>query len=134
MSDSTLVAGAVVLVATAAALLVVVRRGVRRRRLSAADAASLRAEFALLDSIPDDARRVLEAEKILDHAFASLGYRGTFADKLRQAGPRLGGVQAVWDAHKLRNRIAHERSVTVDRAQARRALAAFERALRDVSL
>lgn len=105
----------------------------RARTLPATLHAELRAEFARLHQLPDDARRVLEAEKILDHALFVLGYRGSFGQKLQKAGPRFSALQSMWDAHKLRNRIAHERSVTVDNVQAKRAVAAFERALKDIA-
>jgi hypothetical protein len=62
-----------------------------------------------------------------------LGYEGSFADKLKKAGPRFGDVQALWNAHKVRNRIAHEMHVTLDARQVDSAMRAFERALKDLT-
>ncbi|MDD4287857.1 MAG: hypothetical protein PHO20_05120 [Candidatus Peribacteraceae bacterium] len=75
--------------------------------------------------IKDPARRVLEAEKVGDAVLKELGYTGTFAEKLQQAGPRLTNIDAIWNAHRLRNRIAHEVNVRVSAAQGDRALQAF---------
>lgn len=122
-----------IIVCAVIGVLAVVRRGMRSRRLSSSASAVLRRELSQLQIVPDAARRVLEAEKIVDHALTALGYHGTFAEKLQKAGPRFSSVQSLWDAHKLRNRIAHERAVQVDGAHARSAMMAFDRALRDLS-
>ncbi len=133
MNSEIFFVGVILTIAFLAAVLLLVRRIARARRLSASLLRTLHAEFAGLDRLSDRARRVLEAEKIVDSALSALGYGGTFAEKLQRAGPRFSALQALWDAHKLRNRIAHERSVSVDDAQVKRALAAFERALKDLS-
>lgn len=83
-------------------------------------------------SIEDPHRRVMEGDKVVDFAMSLLGYQGSFADKLRKAGPRFSNVQSLWDAHKLRNNLAHEVNASVTERDAARAMAAFEKALRDI--
>ena len=100
------------------------------RRLSGAKRARLQKQWDIVRDIHNPMLRVLEAEKILDQAFALVGYRGSFGEKLQKAGPRFPFEQDLWNAHKLRNRIAHESGMAVSEADAARALAAFERALR----
>ncbi|MFH1444743.1 MAG: hypothetical protein ABIG34_05155 [Candidatus Peregrinibacteria bacterium] len=73
----------------------------------------------------DPARRVLEAENICDAVLKALGYTGTFAEKLQKAGPRLDRIDDIWNAHRLRNKIAHEVNTRVSAAQSDRALQAF---------
>lgn len=75
--------------------------------------------------IKDHSRRVMEAEKVCDAVLKALGYTGTFAEKLNQAGPRLTNINDIWNAHRLRNRIAHEVNARVSAAQSDRALHAF---------
>lgn len=77
-------------------------------------------------------RRIIDAENVLDHALKDLGYHGSMADKLRNAGPRFSALQSLWDAHKLRNRIAHEIQSSITASQADGAVHAFARALDDV--
>ena len=79
----------------------------RSRGLSEAQKRQIRHHWSAALSTADPQRRVLEAEKILDQALKILGFSGSMADKLRVAGPRFSDVQKVWDAHKLRNKIAH---------------------------
>jgi hypothetical protein len=73
---------------------------------------------------------VIEADKLLDRALKDLRFAGeTTADRLKTAKPSLGGVDAVWDAHRLRNRLVHE-DVHPKPAKLRSALKAFESALK----
>lgn len=72
---------------------------------------------------------VIEADKILDRALKDLGYAGTsMSDRLQQAGSALGDVNAVWTAHKLRNRLVHEET-KLKRPDVRRAISAYQAAL-----
>jgi hypothetical protein len=119
------------LFATAAALVLLLVwiglcRQRHRRRVIA-----LRAweQWGNMSRISDPSRRVLEAENIIDRALRDIGYRGTFGEKLKRMQKTLPKIDAVWAAHKLRNRIAHEPGMHISSAEATAALAAFEKAL-----
>jgi hypothetical protein len=75
--------------------------------------------------VKDPAKRVLEAEKVTDAVLKALGCSGTFAEKLQSMVPHLPGAKDIWNAHRLRNRIAHEMNVRISRDQSDRALQAF---------
>lgn len=76
---------------------------------------------------------VLNADKLLDHAMKEAGYKGqTMGERLKSASSALSNKNAVWSAHKLRNQIAHEPDVQVSYDTARRALASFKQALKDL--
>lgn len=76
---------------------------------------------------------VLNADKLLDHAMKEAGYKGTtMGERLKSASSSLTNKNAVWSAHKLRNQIAHEPDVNVTFDTARRALASFKQALKDL--
>ncbi len=75
---------------------------------------------------------VINADKLLDQALKARGFKGeTMGERLKNVSKQLRHRNAVWEAHKLRNRIVHE-EVRLTRTDARRALAAFKTALRDV--
>jgi len=101
----------------------------RRRRFRAQIAARAQRQWAELTNIADASRRVLEAENILDRALRDIGYRGTFGEKLKRMQKMLPNIDAVWQAHKLRNRIAHEPGLHISSSEAAAALAVFEKAL-----
>lgn len=121
------------LILLAAFVLVVAWTMSRKRKLSKASATRLMTEWKKVSSIPDPHRRILDAEKILDTALKQLGYDGTFGEKLQAAGPRFSQLDQLWDAHRLRNRIAHEVGIAVSENEAQRALGAFERAIKDLA-
>ncbi|TSC58040.1 MAG: Uncharacterized protein Greene041619_819 [Candidatus Peregrinibacteria bacterium Greene0416_19] len=107
-------------------LLLLVRR---RKRLSAAASSKIRSAWNHAVSLPDTHRRLLEADKVLDVTLEELGYRGTLGEKLKKASGSIPSVNAVWAAHKMRNRIAHEPGASLSDAECRSALQAFERAI-----
>lgn len=118
------------LVATAAVVIVFVVRQARKRRMSAAAKRTvvLAVENALKQS--DAVRRVLAMDAVLDLTLTQLGFSGSLGEKLKKAGPRIPTIQAVWEAHKLRNRLAHEHDATVHPAEADRAVRVLEHAVR----
>ena len=76
---------------------------------------------------------VLNADKLLDQSLKESGYKGaTMGERLKSASSRLSSRNGTWAAHKLRNQIAHEPDVQVTYDTARRALASFKQALKDV--
>lgn len=76
---------------------------------------------------------VMNADKLLDTALRERGVKGqTMGERMKTYKESWTNRNALWDAHKLRNRIAHESDVRVSYDQARRALAGFKQALKDV--
>ena len=101
-----------------------------RTRLSPSERERLRTHWERAAAQEDLHRRILDADSVLDQLLTALGYSGTLGEKLKRAGPRLPQLQSVWDAHKLRNRIAHEANATITGDDALRAMRAFERVIR----
>lgn len=76
---------------------------------------------------------IIEADKVFDQALKQRGFRGeTMGDRLRSAKPSLKNNNAVWSAHKLRNRLVHETEVKVSKKEVSSALASFEKGLRSL--
>lgn len=81
-----------------------------------------------IDTVSDPAKKVLEADKVLHEALQSFGDKSSMGDLLKRYGSKLPNQQSAWNAHKLRNRIAHEPQVSVSQADADRAAAALIKA------
>ena len=83
---------------------------------------------------PDSANMVVvKADKLLDQALIEIGIPGkTMGERLKKLHGRLSDENGVWAAHKTRNRIAHETSYNATYEDARRALAAYKTALKDL--
>ena len=76
---------------------------------------------------------IIEADKLLDRALKEKGIRGqTMGERLVIAGKHFANKDALWTAHKLRNRLVHETDVALNLKQTKRSLAAFARALKDL--
>lgn len=118
------------LVFAAALVLLGVYAKTRRRGVSAASKAKVEKALQQAVSQQDPVRRVLAADAVLDLALTELGFAGSLGDKLKKAGPRIPTIQAVWDAHKLRNRLAHEHDANVNQAEVDRAVRILDNAIR----
>ena len=76
---------------------------------------------------------VMNADKLLDQALKERGIKGdTMGARMKTAQETWSNANAVWSAHKVRNRIAHETDVHIGYDEARRALASFKQALKDI--
>lgn len=108
----------------------------KRYKLSPADQQRLRSHWKRIQmevkSNPKSA--VLEADKLLDEALRLKGFRGSLGQKLKKAQPLFRNANAVWGAHKLRNRLAHELDHPLTEREAKRALNDFKVALVDLGV
>jgi hypothetical protein len=75
-------------------------------------------------------RRVLEADAVFTEALRLAGFAGTTGEMLKKAGSRIAGLNDVWRAHKLRNRLAHEAGTQPSAREVDDAITAFDKALR----
>jgi len=76
---------------------------------------------------------VLNADKLVDQALRDSGIRGeTMGERLKSSVNKFSDINGLWNAHKLRNRIAHEPDAAVTYDEARYALASFKKALKDL--
>ena len=96
----------------------------------------LLADFVLIEQLLDSndpihaAQAIMRADSFLDQIMKVVGCQGaTFADRLRGLKRRFDRIlyQQIWEAHKIRNQIAHE-STEISSAQARNFLPIYRRA------
>lgn len=80
---------------------------------------------------------IIEADIYMDRMLDAKGFHGdTVGDKLKQIAPdQFGAVQIAWEAHKVRNRIAHDGAdYTLTMPEARRVLSYYEIVFRDLEV
>lgn len=76
---------------------------------------------------------VMNADKLLDRALKERGFKGTtMGERMTSASRTFTKREAVWAAHKLRNRLAHEDSVRLNLKITKQALTSFKHALKDL--
>lgn len=76
---------------------------------------------------------LIEADKLLDHTMKMRGIRGeTMGDRLKNAKSYYdkNAYNNIWEAHKIRNRIAHEQNFQVKPADAKNQIGALLRGTR----
>ena len=97
--------------------------------------ASHEMETALDDSEDRIERILAEADALLDHALKSLAMPGaTMGERLKFAAYKYPKISRVWNAHRLRNQLAHEASFYLDPSMAKSAIRDFKDALRLMSV
>jgi hypothetical protein len=79
---------------------------------------------------------ILEADKLLNDALRDAGVMGPqLGDRLKKAGAeQIPNLNELWQAHKLRNQIAHEPNFKLKRDLAERALNIYEVALKNLGV
>lgn len=122
---------AIIVLLAATAVAVVVLR-LQARRVRGLDRQRIEKLWKALDAIESPAMKVLHADAVFGKAMEAAGYQGTVGDMLKAAGPRFQHLNAVWQAHKLRNVIAHEPGTKVSDAEAKAALGALKKAIDDL--
>lgn len=76
---------------------------------------------------------VMNADKLLDRALKERGYKGsTMGERMVSASRALTKRDAVWAAHKLRNKLAHEDDIRLTPKLTKQALASIKYALKDL--
>ena len=76
---------------------------------------------------------VIDADKLLDEALKKHHFKGkTMGERLVSAQRLISDNDAVWYAHKLRNRLVHEPNIRLKKKEAQTALAGFKLGLRDL--
>jgi hypothetical protein len=79
---------------------------------------------------------IIEADKMLNEALRGAGVLGTqLGDRLKKIKPgQIPNIDDVWQAHKIRNQIAHEPDFVLKRDLAERSLAIYETALQNLGV
>lgn len=77
---------------------------------------------------------ILEADIMLNELLDMQGYKGeTIADKMKQVDrTKFNSIDAAWDAHKVRNRVAHEgASLSITPREVRSTITLYERVFKE---
>lgn len=77
---------------------------------------------------------IIAADSLIDKILELSGYRGeNLGDRLKKIEPSdLDSLQDIWEAHKIRNRIAHEPDLHLSPEESMRALQRYEKVLKEL--
>jgi hypothetical protein len=76
---------------------------------------------------------ILEADTLLDSMILGMGYKGeNLGERLKTVEPSdFNTLNEAWEAHKVRNQIAHESSFELSHKEAVRVLTLFEKVFKE---
>lgn len=137
MADRSIIAG---LTGFLRDVVAAVAGGVRTPGVDAVQAERLAAHWASVEAHLMQGRwsqAVAEADKQLDAGLRIAGVKGsTMGERLKSAKGRFDQARynQIWEAHKLRNRLAHELGASAAESQARQAVEVFRQALRTLGV
>ncbi len=91
-------------------------------------------ELMLSGQESDYRQAIIEADIMLEEVLMQLGYMGTIGEMLKQVNPnRLHTLNSAWEAHKVRNEIAHQGSAfQLSEQLAHRTMGHYEAVFREV--
>ncbi|MEI7631903.1 MAG: hypothetical protein WCJ60_01110 [bacterium] len=76
---------------------------------------------------------IINADKLLDTALKKRSFKGkSMGERLVSAQRKISNNEAVWIAHKLRNRLVHEHDVNLKEKDVMDALVGIRQALKDL--
>lgn len=77
---------------------------------------------------------VIEADKLIDDLLKSAGYPGeTMGERLMSIEKgQILNLEGLWEAHKIRNKLAHDVNYFLRYSEARRAIQVYEAVLREL--
>jgi hypothetical protein len=77
---------------------------------------------------------IIEADKLMDDTLRKAGFPGvTMGERLMSIPEgQLQSLQLIWEAHKIRNRLAHDSNYFLRHAEAKKAIQLYGRALEEL--
>lgn len=113
--------------------------GARRTGISEGERAKIQGMWSNVELLMSDdneaswTKAVFEADKALDFTMTARRiYGANLGEKLKNGKNMFSNVQSAWDAHKLRNRLAHEMDMRLARHEAEQAVRLFKDSLRQL--
>lgn len=78
---------------------------------------------------------IMEADKMLEDVLDERGYLGeTIGEKLKAAQGRFSTLSLAWEAHKVRNQIAHEQQFDLTKRMTHTALAQYRAVFEELGI
>jgi len=102
-----------------------------KRKLSEKDRNWIMGQWKKIKNGKFSKYQVLEADKLLEQVMKRYGFKGGFGENLKKHHAFFSDINAIWSAHKLRNKIAHEISFEPKEIEIKLALKNFEKVLHD---
>jgi len=93
-------------------------------------------QLLVSDNESDSRLAIIEADKMLDELLISLRYKGDSLGERLQSVEKgdMESLDDAWEAHKYRNRIAHEADMQVSEHEAKRIIGLYKKVLQEYKM
>jgi 5'-deoxynucleotidase YfbR-like HD superfamily hydrolase len=105
-----------------------------RKKISPQIAERIRNDWKRIIKQADHRHAIMDADKLLDYALSQMGFKGSLGAKLKKAPSLFSNINAVWEAHKVRNNIAHKINYRVDEKTYKKTMLQFKQAFKDLKI
>lgn len=81
-----------------------------RKKISEKILKKIQTQWKIIEEIKttNPTKAILDADKLLNIALKETGTNGSVGEQLKKREKNLKNLQEIWEAHKLRNKVAHE--------------------------
>jgi hypothetical protein len=101
----------------------------RKKKFSPEDIAFIEEYLGKIQELPFK-ERIFEYDKLLDYCLEKKGLEGTIGVKMSLFGESFQDANAIWEGHKMRNRLAHEMNIVPRESEVIKHSQAYEREIR----
>ncbi len=128
MINSSVIALLVILVLLVGVIILIAHKG--KPRLNKA---YFNSHWEKIERNSNYSAAIINADALIDQALKMAHVKGaTLGERLHNAAGLFKNVNAVWWAHKLRNRIVHEPDMQASAMECQKALRLYKQALKDL--
>jgi len=106
----------------------------RKKVISEGAEGFVRNQWRMISHGANPKNDIIEADKLLDFVLGKYGFKGSLGEKLKKSKRLFSDIDGVWQAHKLRNKIAHQLNFTLSSKEVSVALASFKKAFIDLKI
>ena len=106
----------------------------RKKKLSARDQQLFLSHWNRIQGEPDLRQQLMQCDILLGKVMAALGIKGNVGAQLKSSPERFSDLNGIWNAHKIRNKIAHDLHFTLQDRDHSIAMRSYKRALKDLGI
>lgn len=106
----------------------------RKKSVTKEDKIYFQKHWEIILKEKDGSHQLVFADKLLDQMLARRGMIGSLSDKLKKRAHTFSKINDLWQAHKLRNKIAHEVGFSLSESETKTALNSYKKAFQDLDL
>jgi len=79
-----------------------------QKKISEKDKNFIKTKWQKITNTNNNNQAILDADKLLQISLQKIGIKGSVGEQLKNKNNKISNINEIWEAHKIRNKIAHE--------------------------